>query len=194
MLVVTSESKSAGLGGPQLMLAVGERDHVRGAEGAAVTVVEYGDFECPQCAQAFPVMQSICEAFGDRLRFVYRHFPLTNVHAHAQRAAEASEWAAAKSAFWQMHDGLFTNGGKLTDADILALAERLGFDSASLHQAWAAHTFIPRVKEDFLGGIRSGVAGTPTFFINSARHEDAWDFAALSRAIERAEAAQAAGS
>jgi len=191
--VVTPESKSAGLGGPQLMLAVGERDHVRGAESAGVTVVEYGDFECPQCTQAFPIVQSIGEAFGDRLRFVYRHFPLTNVHAHAQHAAEASEWAATKSAFWQMHDRLYTNAGKLTDADILALAQRLGFDSASLHQAWAAHAFIPRVKQDFLGGIRSGVTGTPTFFINGTRHEEAWDFATLSRAIERAEA-QAAGS
>jgi protein-disulfide isomerase len=189
---MTSETQNAGVGGAQLTLPVGVRDHALGDERAPVTLVEYGDFECPQCMQAFPIVQRIREAFSERLRFVYRHFPLTNVHLHAQRAAEASEWAAGKSAFWQMHDGLYTNAGRLADADVLALATRLGLGAASLHDAWAAHSFISRVKEDFLSGIRSGVAGTPTFFINGARHEEAWDFETLSRTIEQAEAVPSA--
>ena len=179
--------------GPQLTVPVGPRDHALGDEHAAVTLVEYGDFECPQCTRAFPIVQQVRVAFGERLRFVYRNFPLTNVHPHAQRAAEAAEWAAGQNAFWQMHDGLYTNGGRLAESDILALAERLGLSSGSLRQAWTAHTFIARIKEDFHSGLRSGVAGTPTFFINGVRHEHGWDREALSQAIERAAAERAPG-
>jgi protein-disulfide isomerase len=172
--------------GPQLVLPVGARDHARGDANAKVTLVEYGDFECPQCTLAFPIVQQIVSVFGARLRFVYRHFPNTNVHPHAQHAAEASEWADTRAAFWQMHDGLFNSGGKLADPDILALGGRLGLARATLATAWASHTFVPRVKEDFLSGIRSGVAGTPAFFVNGVLHREGWDFAALSAAIERA--------
>lgn len=187
---MTSESENAGLGGPRLMLPVGARDHARGDESAPVTLVEYGDFECPQCRQAFPIVQRVGETFGDQLRFVYRHFPLTNVHPHAQRAAEAAEWAASQGAFWPMHDHLFS-AARLDDAVMLALTERLGLVRASLQSAWTLHSFIARVKEDFLSGIRSGVGGTPTFFINGARHEEAWDYETLSRAIESARGPQA---
>jgi protein-disulfide isomerase len=174
------------IGGARLTPAVGPRDHVRGDEDAAVTLVEYGDLECPQCGAAFPILNGLQATFGPRLRFVFRHFPITNVHPNAQHAAEAAEWAAAQGAFWPMHDALYEHQAGLSDRRIVELARGLGLDPASLQQAWRAHTFLPRVKEDFLSGIRSGVDGTPTFFINGARHEGGWDATSLSEAIQRA--------
>lgn len=172
-----------------LTLPAGARDHASGGGGdAPLTLVEYGDFECPQCAQAFGVIKELQAAFGARLRFVFRHFPLTNVHPHAQRAAETAEWAAASGKFWEMHDALFADRAHLADRDLLARARALGLDAADLERAWATHRYVPRVKEDFLSGLRSGAAGTPTFFINGARHEGAWDAVALTRALEKAAA------
>jgi protein-disulfide isomerase len=184
-------TSSADVGGPELTHAVGARDHVAGRADAPLTLVEYGDFECPQCGQAFPIIKDLQRAFGDRLRFVFRHFPLTSSHPHAQHAAEAAEWAAARGAFWPMHDLLFSEQRDLSERHILELARRLGLDPSSLPEAWAAHTYIARVKEDFLGGIRSGVAGTPTFFINGTGHQGPWDGEGLARALERAERAAA---
>jgi protein-disulfide isomerase len=171
---------------PRLTPPVGPRDHARGPEGAAVTLLEYGDFDCPQCGQAYPIVKELERRFGNRLRFVFRNFPLTNVHPHAQRAAEAAEWAASHGAFWPMHDALFEGQALLSQGHILDLARRLGLDPASLEEAWKAHTFFRRVKEDFLNGISSGASGTPAFFINGVRHEGAWDVSSLARAIEEA--------
>jgi protein-disulfide isomerase len=173
------------IGGARLTPEVGPRDHARGDEGAPVTLVEYGDFECPQCGAAFPVVNGLQAAFGARLRFVFRHFPITNVHPNAQHAAEAAEWAAAQGAFWPMHDALYEHHASLSDRRIVELARGLGLDPAPLQQAWRAHTFLPPVKEDFLSGIRSGVEGTPTFFINGLRHEGGWDTPSLTAAIQR---------
>jgi protein-disulfide isomerase len=169
-----------------LTVPVGPRDHVRGPASAAVTLVEYGDFECPQCGAARPIIARIADTFGDRLRFVFRNFPLTNTHPHAQRAAEAAEWASASNAFWPMHEALYAAQTNLSDRRMLELAAELGLAAADLERAWAAHTFIPRVKEDFASGLASGVTGTPSFFINGARHDGGWDELSLSHAIEGA--------
>jgi protein-disulfide isomerase len=169
-----------------LTLPVGPRDHAQGPESAPVTLVEYGDYECPQCGAAHPILGRIRETFGDRLRFVFRHFPLTSSHPNAQHAAEAAEWAAAQGAFWPMHDALYGAQKSLADRRIVELAAALGLSSAgaALGRAWAEHTFIPRVKEDFASGLGSGVTGTPAFFINGVRHEGGWDEIALAHAIE----------
>ena len=169
-----------------LTVPVGPRDHARGPASAPVTLVEYGDFECPQCGAAHPIIQRIRETFGDRLRFVFRHFPLTNSHPNAQHAAEEAEWAAAQGAFWPMHDALYGAQKSLSDRRMVELAVALGLPgaAAAITRAWTEHTFIPRVKEDFASGLKSGVTGTPAFFINGVRHEGGWDEIALSHAIE----------
>jgi protein-disulfide isomerase len=151
-----------------------------------VTLVEYGDFECPQCAAAHPIVARVVQTFGDRLRFVFRHFPLTNSHPNAQHAAEEAEWAAARSAFWPMHDALYDAQKHLSDRRMLELAAGLGLPGADLQRAWVEHSFIGRVKEDFASGLASGVTGTPSFFINGVRHDGGWDELSLSHAIEAA--------
>jgi protein-disulfide isomerase len=150
-----------------------------------VTLLEYGDFECPQCAAAYPTVAEIIRVWGPELRFVFRNFPLTNAHPHAQRAAEAAEWAASLTAdgFWQMYDALYQQRTKLSEPRILELATSLGLNPAALEQAWAAHTFFPRVKQDFLSGLESGVTGTPTFFIDGVRYEGDWSEESLSQAL-----------
>jgi len=169
-----------------LTLPVGPRDHVRGPDAAPVTLVEYGDFECPQCAAARPIVARVVDTFGDRLRFVFRHFPLTNSHPNAQHAAEEAEWAGAQGAFWPMHEALYDAQKSLSDRRMLDIAAGLGLAGAELQKAWTAHTFIARVKEDFASGLKSGVTGTPSFFINGARHEGGWDELSLAHAIEAA--------
>lgn len=169
-----------------LALPVGPRDHVRGPAGAVVTLVEYGDFECPACGQAFPVLRDIERRFAGRLRFVHRNFPLTSAHPHAQRAAETAEWAASQGAFWPMHDLLYAEQRDLSDSHLLELAERLGLSRASLAAAWQRHSLFPRVKEDFLSALSSGATGTPALFINTMRYDGALAAEALAQAINRA--------
>jgi protein-disulfide isomerase len=169
-----------------LTLPVGPRDHSRGSASAPVTLVEYGDFECPQCGAARPIVARVAHTFGDRLRFVFRHFPLTSSHPNAQHAAEEAEWAAALNVFWPMYDALYAAQNRLSDGRMMELAAGLGLSGAALQRAWIEHTFIARVKEDFASGLASGVTGTPSFFINGVRHEGGWDEMALSQAIEAA--------
>ena len=169
-----------------LTLPIGSRDHTRGPESAPVTLVEYGDFECPQCAAAYPIITRVADTFGDRLRFVFRHFPLTNSHPNAQHAAEAAEVAALGGAFWPMYDALYAEQAKLSDRKILECGAAAGVSSVDIERAWASHERLGRIKEDFASGIKSGVTGTPSFFINGARHEGGWDELALAHAIEAA--------
>jgi len=169
---------------PRLALPVGARDHSRGPENAPVTLVEYGDFECPHCGAAYPVVAEVQQRFGDQLRFVFRHFPLTNVHPQAQAAAEASEWAAAQGKFWELHDRIYQTQKDLSESHLARLAGELGLDVVSLTRTLKEHLFFARVKEDFLGGIKSGVKGTPAFFINDVRHLG--DVGTLAAAIEEA--------
>jgi protein-disulfide isomerase len=174
----------------RLALPVSARDHVRGAAGAPVTLVEYGDFECPHCGAAYPVLKELQARFGDRLRLVFRHFPLTNVHPHAQAAAEAAEFAAAHGRFWEMHDAIYQHQKELSAPTLLALTAELGLEGSALTRSLAEHSFFARVKEDFLGGIKSGVKGTPAFFVDGVRHEG--DLKALGDAIAAASSARSA--
>ena len=189
-------------GGGVLTPPVGEGDHATGPADAPVTLVEYGDFECPYCGMAFPIVKAAQRKLGDRLRFVYRHFPLAEAHPHARHAAQAAEAAAeqgGEQAFWAMHDALFENQHALDDASLARMAARLGLDADRLAADLAAGTYAARVRQDFRNGVRSGVNGTPTFFINGRRFDGDWtdsrEFTAAleSVAAERAVAAVPSG-
>jgi Na+/H+ antiporter NhaA len=162
-----------------------ERDHFRGPVDAPVTVVEYGDFECPYCGRAEPVVRELLRAFGD-VRYVWRHLPLSDVHPNAQLAAEAAEAAAAQGAFWEMHDLLFDHQDALRPTDLVGYAEQLGLDVERFVEDLRAHAGAARVAEDVDSADLSGVSGTPTFFINGRRHYGAYDIDALSTAVKAA--------
>jgi protein-disulfide isomerase len=162
-----------------------DRDHVRGPIDATVTVVEYGDFECPYCGQAEPVVRELLQEFGD-VRYVWRHLPLNDVHPRAQLAAEAAEAAADQGAFWEMHDLLLGNQDALRPNDLIAYAEQLNLDVQRFTNGLREHAGAPRVAEDVDSADLSGVSGTPSFFINGRRHHGAYDIAALSAAVRTA--------
>jgi Na+/H+ antiporter NhaA len=165
-----------------------ERDHVRGPEDAPVTVVEYGDFECPYCGQAESVIRELLAEFGDEVRYVWRHLPLTDVHPHAQIAAEAAEAAAKQGAFWAMHDLLLDHQDALRIPDLLRYAEELRLDVERFEEDVRKHEGAGRVAEDVDSADLSGVSGTPTFFINGRRHYGAYDIDTLSKAVRTARA------
>jgi len=171
-----------------LTLPVGERDHMLGPVDASVTLVEYGDFECPHCGRAYPIVKQIQRRLGRRLRFVFRHFPLRESHPHAEHAAEAAEAAGAEGKFWEMHDRLFERQFALDDDYLIEYAGDLGLDAARVGRELAAGTYAPRVREDFRSGVTSGVNGTPTFFINGLRYDESWDLEPLVAALEQAAA------
>jgi len=168
----------------RLVLPVGERDHIQGSDQAPVTLVEYGDYECPYCGQAYPIVKEVQARLGDRLRFVFRNFPISTSHPHAQHAAEAAEVAGEQGKFWEMHDTLYENQDALDDDNLLRLAEQAGLDPAAFDRAMIAHAMADRVREDFMSGVRSGVNGTPTFFINELRYDGSWDVESLVAALE----------
>jgi Na+/H+ antiporter NhaA len=165
----------------------GARDHVRGPEKAPVTVVEYGDFECPYCGQAEPAVRELLRDHGD-VRYVWRHLPLTDVHPHAQMAAEAAEAAASQGAFWEMHDLLFGHQDALTMRDLLGYAGSLGLDTQRFRSELSTHAGAARVRQDTDSADLSGVSGTPTFFVNGQRHHGAYDIESLSKAVKLAKA------
>jgi protein-disulfide isomerase len=165
-----------------------ERDHVQGPAEAPVTLVEYGDYECPYCGAAYPIIKQVQSRMGDRLRFVFRNFPITTSHPHAEQAAEAAEAAAAQGTFWEMHDLLYENQQHLADGDLHRYADQLGLDVPTFDDALAQHVYAARVHEDFMSGVRSGVNGTPTFYINGTRHDDSYELETLLAALERAAA------
>ena len=170
-----------------LALPVSEdRDHLRGRPDAAVTLVEYGDYECPYSGAAYPIVKQIQTRMGGRLRFVFRNFPIASLHPHAERAAEAAEAAGAQGMFWEMHDRLFRSQPRLRDEFLGSYAERLGLDVDRFHKELSEHTYAGRIREDLVSGERSGVPGTPTFFINGVRHGGSFDFEVLLAALERA--------
>ncbi len=164
-----------------------EDDHIRGPGNAPITLVEYGDFECPHCGRAEPVTRELLRDFGD-LRYVWRHLPLNDVHPHAQVAAEASEAAAAQGAFWEMHDLLLTHQDALTPKDLIGYARDLGLDVERFTQDLHRHLHAARVAEDVDGADLSTVSGTPTFFVNGRRHHGAYDIDTLSKAVRTARA------
>jgi protein-disulfide isomerase len=150
---------------------VGDVDHVAGAANAPVTLVEYGDFECPSCRKAWPMVKELQRRLGKNLRFVFRNFPLTKLHPNAEHAAEAAEAASAQGAFWQMYDRLFERQFALEDDNLIEYASELGLDADRMRVALEGGTYRARVKEDVLSGLKSGVNGTPTFFINGERYD-----------------------
>jgi protein-disulfide isomerase len=170
----------------RLVLPIGDRDHTRGPTTAPVTLVEYGDFECPFCGQAYPVVEALLEQLADEVLFAYRHFPLTQVHPQAQHAAEASEVAAVHGRFWEMHHLLFQNQRALNDRSLARYAESIGIDPADVIAALAEGTYVARVREDFLSGVRSGVNGTPSFFINDLRYDGPRDLRSMVAAVKYA--------
>jgi len=178
---VTQESGTARLTQP-----VGKLDHQQGPENASVTLVEYGDYECPSCGEAYPTIKEIQLRLRDRLRFVFRHFPLTQVHPHAQHAAEAAEAAAAQEKFWQMHDSLFEHQQALDDTHLVRYAVALHLDEETFKREMTEHVHTHHVREDFLNGVRSGVNGTPTFFINGVRYDESYELETLLAAIKAA--------
>jgi Na+/H+ antiporter NhaA len=163
-----------------------ERDHIRGSEQAPVTLVEYGDYECPYCGQAEVVIRELLDSFGDDLRYVWRHLPLNDVHPHTQMAAEATEAAAAQGAFWEMHDKLLAHQDQLTASDLRRYAEEIGLDVERFWEELRRREHAARVDEDVASADTSGVAGTPTFFINGRRHQGAYDIDTLTEAVRKA--------
>ena len=162
-----------------------QRDHIRGPHEAPVTLVEYGDFECPYCGRAEPVVREVLSDFAD-VRYVWRHLPLSDVHPNAQIAAEAAEAAARQGAFWEMHDLLLEHQGDLEPRDLIGYAEQLGLDVERFREDLRRGTGAPRIEEDVDSADRSGVTGTPTFFINGRRHAGAYDVQTLSAAVRAA--------
>jgi protein-disulfide isomerase len=169
---------------PMLKVPVGPRDHALGDEHAPITLVEYGDYECPHCGRAHPIVQEVLRHFGAQMRFVYRHFPLTQIHPFAESAAETAEFAGAHKRFWQMHNGLFENQLQLGLPLFLELTRLMGLSTAELQTALETGLYTSKVRSDFTGGVRSGVNGTPTFFINGHRHNGAYELEDLVSAIE----------
>lgn len=152
-----------------------DRDHVQGSASAPVTLVEYGDYQCPYCGMAYPIVKSLQRALGNKLRFVFRNFPLSDSHEFADHAAQAAEAAGAAGKFWEMHDTLYENQEQLSDRDLVTYAEQLGLDTTQLVRDLEEGTYAGRVREDFRSGVRSGVNGTPTFFVNGSRYDGGWN-------------------
>ncbi len=162
-----------------LKTPVSPEDHAQGPRDASVTLLEYGDYQCPHCAHAYTIVKHLQRRFGGQLRFVFRNFPLSQMHPEAQAAAETAEFAAAHGKFWEMHDLLFENQQRLGGALYLELARKLGLSVPALTQALEEGQFTDHVRADFNSGVRSGVNGTPTFFINGHRHDGSFEFAEL---------------
>ncbi len=158
---------------PRLVVPVTpERDHIQGPVNAPLTLVQYGDYQCPYCGVAYSEVKRVQKELGSELRFVFRNFPMTNMHEFAMNAAETAEAAAAQGKFWEMHDFLYEHQDTLGDhSKALGYAKKLGLDTQRFEREIAQHVHQKRIKEDFDGGVRSGVNGTPTFYINRVRHD-----------------------
>jgi protein-disulfide isomerase len=160
-------------------------DHIRGSVNAAITIVEYGDFECPYTGGAYPVIKELTKQFNEKIYFVYRNFPLNDIHPHAQHAAEAAEAAAAQDKFWQMHDYLFEHQKALDDNHLLEYAQKVGLNIDRFKKEMSEHVYAPLINKSLKSGIDSGVEGTPTFFINGERYEDSWDLDTLTSFLNK---------
>jgi len=155
----------------QLKPTVDKNDHIQGNKNAPVELVEFGDYQCPHCGAAYPVIKEIQETFGDQIKFVFRNFPLSEIHPAARPAAIAAEAAALQNKFWEMHDAIFENQNKLSRNFLLKLAENLNLDIEQFNTDIALDSVNEKVENDFESGIRSGVNGTPTFFVNGKRFD-----------------------
>jgi protein-disulfide isomerase len=164
-------------------LPMANRDHIQGPADAPIKLVEYGDYECPYCGEAYPVVKAIQRRLGKRLCFAFRNFPLANSHPHAEHAAEAAESAGGQGRFWEMHDLLYENQGALEDDDLARYASDLGLDARRLIGEVQSEAHAPRIKEDFRSGARNGVNGTPSFFINGVRYDGMMEVEELLSAL-----------
>ena len=170
--------------GPTLSMPVSDRrDHIAGPPAAAVTLVEYGDYQCPYCREAYVMLAKLLPKLGDNVRLVFRNFPLTQMHPNAEHAAEAAEAAAAQGRFWEMHDMLYERQDNLEDDALLTYAADIGLDADQFESEFSSRKYADRIREDFQSGIRSGVNGTPTFFINGHRHDGPLDLESLTDAV-----------
>ena len=167
---------------------VGPDDHALGPADAPVTLVEYGDYECPHCGAAHPIVKRVLRRLGRGVRFVFRNFPLGEMHPHAVEAAEAAEAAGLQGEFWRMHDRLFEHQAALAREELVAHAKRLGLDTARFASDLDSGAVEERVRGDFASGVRSGVNGTPTFFIDGVRFDESWDEDSLVEALQQAAA------
>jgi protein-disulfide isomerase len=170
-------------GQDDLHIPVSDADHVLGPADAPVTLVEYGDYECPDCLNSEPIVRQLREHFGDKLRIVFRHFAQNSVHPHASAAAEAAEAAGAQGKFWEMHQALFAHQRELADLDLTHLALSLGLDPYKFARDSESRVFPRRVREHYEGAAQSGVKRTPTFFVNGHRHDGRNDFETLVAVI-----------
>jgi len=168
----------------KLTVPVSAGDHVQGSNDAQVTLVEYGDYECPYCGEAHPIVKRLQRKMGGDLRFVFRNFPLTEIHPHALAAAQAAEAAAQQSRFWEMHDMVYANQDTLEDRDLIAFARKLKLDSERFRRDLSSNEVTTKLQEDFSSGIRSGVNGTPTFYINGIRHDGSYEYEDLLAALQ----------
>jgi protein-disulfide isomerase len=166
-----------------LTLPDAERDHVSGSANGSIKLLEYGDYECPFCGEAHAIVKEIQRRLGNDLLFAFRNFPLTNIHPHAEHAAEAAEAASAQGNFWGMHDLMFENQRALDDEDLAVNAAELGLDEKRLVREVISSVYAPRIREDFKSGVRGGVNGTPTFFINGERYDGTRDLKHLLNAL-----------
>ena len=167
----------------KLILPVSERDHISGPASAPVTLVEYGDYECPYCGLANPIVDEIRRELGDGLRFVFRNFPLSEIHRYSEHAAEIAEAAGTHHKFWEMHDMLYARQHALDDQHLAEYVALLCVPTSEVKRALVEHAYLDRVREDFMSGVRSGVNGTPTFFINGLRHDGSYERNELLAAI-----------
>lgn len=177
----------------RLATPVGNNDHIRGRAEASVTLVEYGDYQCPYCGRAYPEVEEVLRQRPTTVRLAYRHFPLTNVHPMAEMAAEVAEAAGVRRRYWEMHDWLFSHQRQLEPESMLLAAKGLGLDADEVRQEVAEQRYMDRIRRDFVGGVRSGVNGTPTFFINDVRHDGGYSAPELLAAVDEAAAAWPTG-
>lgn len=167
-----------------LKFPVTNNDHIQGDDSAPITLLEYGDYQCPYCGAAYPIVKQIQKHFDGKLRLVFRNFPLVESHPYALVASIAAEFAATKNKFWEMHDMLYENQLRLDVPDLITYAKKLHLPGDELSAAIEQDLFKDKIEQDFSGGIRSGVNGTPTFFINGKRHDGPFDFESLRSALE----------
>lgn len=161
-------------------------DHIQGPINASISLVEYGDYECPYTGHAYPIVKEIIRRLGDSICFVFRNFPLNEIHPHAQHAAEASEAAAIQDKFWQMHNYLFEHQNVLDDSHLLEYAQKVGLDIKRFEKEISEHIYAPIINDSLMNGIKSGVEGTPTFFLNGIQYEGSWDLETLLKTLKSA--------
>ena len=159
-----------------LALEVSERDHIQGPSNAQVTLVEYGDYQCPYCGEAYYIIKDVQRQMAENMRFVFRNFPLTTIHPYAEPAAEAAEAAGAQGKFWEVHDYLYEHQSELGPEQLIVAGATLGLHTRRYTEELIRHVYAERIREDILSGVLSGITGTPTFFINGVRHDGSYDF------------------